>query len=65
MWVKLFFQNKTLVLGIIYRPRNTDINMFFNSLKDILYNIYSEYDNVVCLGDFNINMLDMNTASSS
>lgn len=41
MWVKLFLSTKTIILGVIYRPPNTDIGIFFNYLEDMLYNIYS------------------------
>lgn len=65
LWVKLTFNGEFIILGNIYRPPNSDINQFFNFLEDTLSNLYSEYDKMICFGDFNINMLNLNTNVAS
>jgi len=65
LWIKIIFYDQVVILGIIYRPPNADITQFFSSLEDMLYNIYSNYDNIICMGDFNINMLNFNNSNGS
>lgn len=59
LWVKLKRQNDTVIIGNLYRPPNSNITQFLNYLEDILSNLYIEYDKIICLGDFNINMLNL------
>ena len=65
LWAKIIFPNQIVIMGIIYRPPNSDLTQFFNLLEDSLSNIYSEFDNIICVGDFNINMLNLNTVTGS
>ena len=60
MWVKLLINSKNILLGILYRPPGTNLDSFFQYFEDILSDLYTSYDNIVCLGDFNINLLDLN-----
>jgi hypothetical protein len=50
------------VLSIcIYRPPNTDINVFFDELEELFVsvtNAYPRIDRLIVGGDFNINLLD-------
>ncbi|XP_060530471.1 uncharacterized protein LOC132704477 [Cylas formicarius] len=61
IWVKVLLNNRTFMVGTVYRPPNTNVSQFFNTLEESLFNIYSDYDNLICFGDFNINMLNLDT----
>ena len=66
LWVKLKLSpNNIVIMGILYRPPNSDVTQFLNYLEDVLSNLYSEYDDILCLSDFNINMLNTNVDSCS
>ena len=58
IWIKFKVQNKVVILGNIYRPPSADLNLFLNHIEDTIINIYAEYDNIICFGDFNINLLE-------
>ena len=47
-----------LVVGVIYRPPNTDINTFNEILVEIIEKIKTENKTIYLLGDYNINILD-------
>ena len=50
--------NKNIIIGVIYRPPNTDLGTFTQKLNDILNHIKSEKKQVYLMGDFNINILE-------
>lgn len=58
MWLKVLVSKHIVIIGIIYRPPNSNFSQFLNYVEDTLSNIYSEYDNIICMGDFNINMIE-------
>ena len=49
---------KKVIVGIIYRKPNTDVDEFQNSLLDILSLLKIDKVNCILMGDFNINFLD-------
>ena len=63
VWIKLLIKDKIIILWTIYRPPNSELNQFFEHIEDVLTNIYAKYDNIICLGDFNINFLSVTNAS--
>lgn len=50
--------DKSFIIGVVYRPPNTDINSFNNSMSLILQNVNTRSDKVYIMGDFNVNLLD-------
>lgn len=50
------------ILGNIYRPPKSNFQLFVDYLEDILFNISASYNNIVICGDFNLNMLDINSS---
>ena len=50
---------KDSVIGMIYRPPNQDINKFTETLADILQAIKQENKLLHIMGDFNINLLNV------
>ncbi|KAK9730964.1 hypothetical protein QE152_g14131 [Popillia japonica] len=48
-----------LTVGVIYKPPNADYKAFIDSLEESLSFYGSSSDGVVCLGDVNINLLNL------
>ena len=44
----------SLVVGVMYRPPSSKVE-YFNNMLDQLDHVYSNYDNVILLGDLNYN----------
>lgn len=59
IWIKFKFQNKTIIIGNLYRSPSSNINDFFSYFEDVLIDFFAQCDKLLCLGDFNINMLDL------
>ena len=51
-------QDKNVIVGVLYRPPNTDINVFNELLSDKLSMISQENKLIYLMGDFNINILE-------
>ena len=56
---------KTIIVGILYRPPNTAIEEFNDSLNDILKQVITKNYTIYLLGDFNINLLNIDSHSHS
>jgi hypothetical protein len=50
---------KNIILGVIYRPPDTDVVLFNDYLSDILSRIKKENKILYLIGDFNINLLNI------
>ena len=59
------FYAKDILIGMIYRPPNTDIREFNKSFSEILSIIHSESKVVYLMGDFNVNLLNSETHTTS
>ena len=51
---------KDIIVGVIYRPPNTDFDVFYDNFIDILAKINLEKRPTYLLGDFNIDLLKYN-----
>ncbi|KAI8441229.1 hypothetical protein MSG28_014878 [Choristoneura fumiferana] len=56
MWVTCTLNGKKIVIGTAYRPPWMNSDLFFDALSDSISSI-PEYDHIILLGDFNINLL--------
>jgi len=56
LWLQLRIKNKSIVLGVIYRPPALPLSCF-QSVEQSLFNFASDCDDVILIGDFNINLL--------
>ena len=54
----LFATHKNILIGVIYRPPNTDINRFNEYLTEIMQKINKENKLGYLMGDLNINLLN-------
>ena len=55
---------KDLVIGVIYKPPNTDIRIFTRELGQLLAVLNYKNRNNFLMGDFNINIIHQNTNTS-
>ena len=51
--------DRNVIVCCIYRPPNTDINMFIEHVRQIMSNIKPENKYVYVMGDFNLNLLNV------
>lgn len=56
---------KNIIIGVLYRPPGTDILTFINYLSEVLSSINQEKKTLYILGDFNINLLNVENHSQS
>ena len=57
--------SKNIVIGLIYRPPDSNIDLFHDELEYFLYKIGNENKHIFMLGDFNINFLPSSDNSNS
>ena len=57
--------SKNIVVGTLYRPPNTDIEIFNAHLNNILEILKSENKSVYIMGDYNINLLNVDSHNLS
>ena len=58
IWLHLKFKNCKIAIGNIYRPPSGDFHKFLDSIDDTLSQIIPTVDEIICLGDMNINLLN-------
>ncbi|KAK9751451.1 hypothetical protein QE152_g5041 [Popillia japonica] len=59
LWITVRVSHMLLTVGVIYKPPNADYKAFIDSLEESLSFYGSSSDGVVCLGDVNINILNL------
>ena len=59
------FNGKSLLIGCIYRPPDSDINTFNDALQSTLESITKESKLCLLLGDWNVNLLKCTSHSAS
>jgi len=57
--------SKHALIGVVYRPPNTDIDIFNDIFSDLLIKLRNERKICYLLGDFNINLLNHETHSAT
>lgn len=58
--LKINMPSTTIAICAVYRPPNTNFNNLLNSFDEILSSICPSFDTIICLGDFNVNFLNIN-----
>lgn len=59
MGVKIVLCRKSLIILAVYRPPRVSFSLFLNYLENCLAIAFVGANLVVCLGDFNINLLNV------
>lgn len=62
IWLKLKIGKSNLALGLIYRPPQNSTAEFINLLDDLLSYMIPQCENIVIIGDFNINFFNLNSS---
>ncbi|XP_031331265.1 uncharacterized protein LOC116181009 isoform X1 [Photinus pyralis] len=60
LWILLKINRIQLALGILYRRQEFGCDVFLSELENSVVSVLPITDEIVCLGDFNINMLNLN-----
>lgn len=60
MWLKFKFCNTTLAFCVTYRPPRGNVQQSVDCLDNMLSIIAPSYDNVMVVGDINVNMFNLN-----
>ena len=58
---EVFGCEKNIAIGVMYRPPNHDINQFIECTKEILEKVHQENKFLYLIGDFNINLLNVDS----
>ena len=64
MWVSFKVRNVNFALGCTYKPPNFNINKFLNDFENTLVNIIPKCDEIICLGDFHIDLINVNSLAT-
>lgn len=64
IWIKLTLKNKTLAVGNIYRPPRGNVNMAIDQLDHALSTILPTTDDIICVGDLNVNLMNLDNPIS-
>lgn len=65
VWCEVSLGLIIFVIGIVYRPPMSDLNKCLKYLEDVLSNLRIKFDNVFCLGDFNLDALKVDSSLTS
>ncbi|KAF2900647.1 hypothetical protein ILUMI_05540, partial [Ignelater luminosus] len=60
-WVSVGINKIKIALGVIYRPPRNLVSKFLDAFEDTLSYFALSFDHFICLGDFNIDLLDINS----
>ena len=61
----LFKKDKNIIIGVIYRPPNTDLKLFNDDINELLDSLEREHKYCYLMGDYNINLLNYGKHSES
>ncbi|KAK9719563.1 hypothetical protein QE152_g22579 [Popillia japonica] len=64
VWVKIRVNKISFTIGVVYRPPSTSLPAFFESFENLLGSLILDTQEIVILGDFNINLLHPNDSFS-
>ena len=65
VFVEIETKPRNTIVGCIYRPPNSNLEKFNESMENILRNISLRKRDIYILGDFNINLLNSDTHSNT
>lgn len=64
LWIKVKLGKTRVVFGVAYRPEWVNLNDFLNALEQSITYAIPLCDNLICTGDFNIDLLKINSSKS-
>lgn len=57
LWLNIKLNRQSYAVGVVYKPPDYNCNNFFTAFEQEISNLIPKYDEMFCLGDFNIDML--------
>uniref|UniRef100_A0A2A4JM54 Reverse transcriptase domain-containing protein n=1 Tax=Heliothis virescens TaxID=7102 RepID=A0A2A4JM54_HELVI len=63
LWLNLNVSKNKLLIGTAYRPPWLELHSFLDALTDSISGL-APYDHLILLGDFNVNMLDVDSTKT-
>ena len=61
LWVEVMVNHKKIAIGTLYKAPNIPAKTFYDAYESLVY-IFSRYEDPVLTGDFNVNMLNPDSA---
>lgn len=58
LWVSFKVDNRKFAFGNLYRPPDKSVSSFLIDFEEIFADIYTQFDEIICGGDVNIDFLD-------
>nr|CAH7751797.1 unnamed protein product [Callosobruchus chinensis] len=65
LWIQVIVNKEKWVIGTVYRPPSQDASHFLSVFEDTLGIVSVSSDVIICAGDLNINLYDMNSVHTS
>lgn len=59
VWIKIKLKNINIILGTIYRPPTSNVADFLDSFENSLSQLYTNCHDIICGGDINIDLLNI------
>ena len=59
LWLNINTKNESIAFGVVYKPPSMENKLFLDQFEGTLSLLFTKYDEVMCTGDFNINILDI------
>ena len=56
--IEIVIKKRKWIVHTVYRPPSFDLALFFNELSNILHRSFGKYENLLILGDLNIDLSD-------
>nr|CAH7732385.1 unnamed protein product [Callosobruchus chinensis] len=63
LWLKIFLGRKSIVVGVVYRPPRGNLDNAVEALDNVLSFLTPIHEDILVLGDFNVNFLTDNKIS--
>lgn len=64
LWLKIKLKNKNIVIGTVYRPPASSVSDFLVSLENSLSQLHTYCHDLICGGDINIDLLNVENQQS-
>ena len=64
LFIEIINPSKNVIVGVIYRPLNESLPIFFDKTCEILNLVNIEHKHLYFLGDFNLNLLDVSSCQN-
>ncbi|XP_072378877.1 uncharacterized protein [Diabrotica undecimpunctata] len=58
VWIKLKINDLLIGIGVVYKPPDYIINTFIEFFEKSLADMFTDCDEIFCLGDFNVDLLN-------